>query len=334
MGLSARRAGLFQGSETVTVLVRFSAEDAFEENTLSIYQATAQDLNVCITISPPTIRINRSTYQLLYEPAGGIGAEPGLCVHMPIKRGIDVLNNMPDGDFGSADYVTGRRTPASAATNLALLAAAGISSENMTAWTQSHAMPCGRSPVWLLAALSHLRSLRQAPTRDIFVRGDSESNERPIHQIGDGVTSSLFREFECPKAHVWVYAPGIPHAVVAVVASADPLANRPMISLSCAVAHGVDAAALEHLQGTGVIRELFKTEGGALRRSLEPHLTKYRVLGEVDLRLNLQPAHLPPIWIPTRMLVYEDRSLGRNTCIDMVLDMSLINLLPPQRRGI
>lgn len=51
------------------------------------------------------------------------------------------------------------------------------------------------------------------------------------------------------------------------------------------------------------------------------------------IQLNFQPDDMPPVWITTKILVFEDRSLSRHTCIDMVLHGRLIDLLPPQLRG-
>lgn len=169
-----------------TVPVRLSPYDTLEENTVCMFHATVRDLCVCTTASPPTIRIDRVVYTLFRPPIGQEDVQ-GLYLTLPLERGADSLGDLPDADFRPADYILGSRDAAASITNEALLTAAGIRSDDMTAWLQRHTSPSGRFPVWLLAAVCHLKYHWQAPIIDMMpqtVPGDPEPRPPPRHIYG------------------------------------------------------------------------------------------------------------------------------------------------------
>ncbi|KAJ1468701.1 hypothetical protein T484DRAFT_1854601 [Baffinella frigidus] len=194
---------------------------------------------------------------------------------------------------------------------------------------QNHALPCGRPPVWLLAAFGHLRRLQDAPTLDATVEVLNAPQPRPIADPNSNRVSSMARTFRMPTVCVSIRLPNNAATMITAIATKDTLANCCMMSSTCAVLLGLDLDSLEPYDG--IIHERFRSAGGPFLRSAREHYTTYKALGSVWLQINL-PRTSPFSWDDNKVMVYEDRSLPRGTRYDFIFYSKLIDLLPPQRR--
>jgi hypothetical protein len=291
-------------------------------------ETTSLNIPVNTYTTPPTIRSNRRTFQL-QRALYGDGDEQGLFLTLPLQLGTDGLMDIRNGKFGPPNYGADERTPESVGASNVLMEAAGTSHAEMLTWTQSHALPCGRPPVWLLAAFGHLRRLQDAPTLDTTVEAPNAPQPRPIAHPYSNRVSSMARTFRMPTVCVSIRMPNDAATMITAIAVKDTLANCCMMSSTCAVRLGLDLDSLEPYDGV-IIHERFRSAGGPLLRSEREHYTTYKAIGSVRLEINL-PRTSPFSWDDNKVMIYEDRSLPRGTRYDFIIYNKLIDLLPPQR---